>query len=137
MAHEINPQDEVDTLLSNIKSGGFDRIDIICIPSSVESVMRINQEALEKSFFYKISMREIAATYYWDDLINELNSTEVGVINDLKDLRCGVTFYKGEVKIVSLYYDEKGRCGAINSTPVVFKGGLYDWIRNNFLKIVK
>ncbi|EAS1885728.1 hypothetical protein LT02_004194 [Salmonella enterica] len=136
MTHSVNLQGENRSLPDNIKSGRFDSVDILCIPSSIESAMRINQENIDDGYFYKVSIQKIKASPYWSELIKSLNATEIKQIDDLKDLRCAVIFLKENIKVASIYYDENGKYGAINATPAIFKGGLYDWINDNFPKLI-
>ncbi|MCT6985750.1 hypothetical protein, partial [Salmonella enterica] len=103
MTHSVNLQGENRSLPDNIKSGGFDSVDILCIPSSIQSAMRINQENIEDGYFYKVSIQKIKASPYWSELIKSLNATEIKQIDDLKDLRCAVIFLKENIKVASIY----------------------------------
>lgn len=133
-----NLQNENVYFPSGIKSGNFDRVDIIYIPSGMESVMRIDQVGLENSYLYKISMRQIKATRYWSTLLKALNETKINKAYKLKDLRSAIFIYYQNKKIVSIYFDESGNYGAVNSIPVEFMGrGVYDWVDGNFLKVIK
>ncbi|EAO0022677.1 TPA: hypothetical protein RMJ41_004380, partial [Salmonella enterica subsp. enterica serovar Amsterdam] len=85
-----NLQNENVYFPSGIKSGNFDRVDIIYIPSGMESVMRIDQVGLENSYLYKISMRQIKATRYWSTLLKALNETKINKAYKLKDLRSAI-----------------------------------------------
>ncbi|MFD1802273.1 hypothetical protein ACFSFZ_08735 [Mixta tenebrionis] len=136
MTYVDNSQNEKIRLPDSIRSGNFDSIEIACVPSTIKSVIRINQDNLQNGYFYKVILEKLKTSPYWNDLINHLNETEMKKVDDLKDLRCAINFLNEREKIFSIYYDKKGKYGAINSTPVVFKGGLYDWVNKNFPNLI-
>jgi hypothetical protein len=109
------------------------KIEILRMPFNIETRSAVTPEGLERMFYSKIVIRDIALMPYHGKFAQALDSTTVLPASYSGDLRIGVIFYSqtGD-RIGSLYFDRWGRHGAVNDSPVEFRGDLFRWLDNTF-----
>lgn len=126
-------QSRISTLIGKLRSNEVQRIEIIQIPPRILTRTRVTPEMLERSFHYKLVIRDIRGGLYGPSLIAAVASTSAEPSAEMGDLRWGVTFFdQNEQRIVSLYFDASGRRGAVDSLAASFKGDMFKWLDNNF-----
>jgi hypothetical protein len=126
-------QSRIDELVSSLRSNKIERVEIIQIPPRVLTRTRVTPEMLERSFHYKLTIRDLRGGAYSADLLTAATSTSVQPAAEMGDLRWGVIFFgPGEQRIESLYFDASGNRGAVDSLTVSFKGDISKWLNTNF-----
>ncbi len=126
-------QSRVDVLAAKLEGNEIGRIEIFEIPPEVLTRIAITPEALEKQFDYKLTIRDIRGGAYQAKLIEAMKSTVVQPRSDMADIRWGIVFYGiDETRVAGVYFDKWGGNGAVDSTPVSFKGDLFKWLDGNF-----
>jgi hypothetical protein len=132
------PQSRVNALADRLRTNSVQRIEIIQMPPRMLTRTRITPEMLEKSFHYKLIIRDIRGGVYVPSLTAAVASTSADSAPDPGDLRWGIAFFdQNERRIAFLYYDASGRHGAVDTSPVVFKGDLLKWLDDNFSRALK
>ncbi|MBI5265729.1 MAG: hypothetical protein HY851_00710 [candidate division Zixibacteria bacterium] len=127
----IPAQAVVDSLASALTGRPSQEGDLINIPDEIESPIAIGQEQLERSVFFKLSVRDIWAFRQGDRLTTILKSLKVSPSSELMDLRWGIVLYaEKDVRLGAIYVDRFGRGGAINEFTVSFDKELYHWFRD-------
>jgi hypothetical protein len=133
---QATPQARVERLLDQVRSNGVKRIEIVQIPPGILTRTRVTPELLEHSFHYKLVIGDIRGSAYAASLTSAVGSMSAEPGGEMGDLRWGMTFYdQGDQRIASLYFDASGHRGAIDSTPVSFKGDLFKWLDDNFSRV--
>src|SRR6516164_438739 len=126
-------QSRIDGLVDKLRSGSVQRIEIVQIPSRILTRTRVTPEMLERSFHYKLVVRDIRGGPYAASLTAALASTSADPASEMGDLRWGIAFFDvNDQRIDSLYFDASGRHGAVDSLATVFKSGLPKWLGENF-----
>jgi hypothetical protein len=93
---------------------------------------------LERSYHYKMIIRDMRGGAYNSDLLAAVASTSVQPVAEMGDLRWGLIFFDAtEQRVASLYFDASGRRGAVDSIPVSFNGDLGKWLDANFSRVFK
>lgn len=127
------PQSRIDALISSLRWNQVERVEILQIPPRVLTRARVTPELLDRTFHYKLIIRDIRGGAYSADLLAAAASTSVQPAAEMGDLRWGVIFFgAGELRIISLYFDASGHRGAVDSLAVSFKGDLGKWLDSNF-----
>ncbi len=126
-------QSQVDILAAKLEGYEIARIEIFEIPAEVLTRIAITPEALERQFHYKLTIRDIRGGAYQTNLIEATKSIVVQPGSEMADVRWGIVFYGlDETRVAALYFDKWGGNGAVDSTPVSFKGDLFKWLDGNF-----
>jgi hypothetical protein len=113
----------VDALGSANAAGGIERIDVFRLPKTYESLASAQPEDVEAFWRYKMVIRNPPASQ--QKLIGTaFAAADVSPSDRASDLRWGIVFYSPrDRRIGSLYFDESGRRGAVDRTPVLFAPG--------------
>lgn len=131
-------QSRIDTLTSKLRSNEVQRVEIIQMPPRMLTRTRVTPEMLERSFHYKLIIRDIRGGVYASSLIAAVASTSAELSAEMGDLRWGVAFFdQNEQRIESFYFDASGHRGAVDSLPVSYKGDMLKWLDDNFSKAFK
>jgi hypothetical protein len=135
---QVTPQARIDHLIGQVRSNEVKRVEIVQIPPHVLTRTRVTPELLERSFHYKLVIGDIRGGAYAASLASAVGSVSAEPGTDAGDLRWGVTFFdQGDQRITSFYFDASGHRGAIDNTPVAFKGDLFKWLDDNFSRAFK
>jgi hypothetical protein len=122
--------------VDGIRTGKVQHLEIFQIPPDFVTRTRITPDALEKEFFYRLTIRDLQNTTYRRSLMEVLASVSATARTEIPDLRWGVVFFdETERRIGSLYFDAVGNSGTIDSMPVEFSGGMPKWLRGSFLLV--
>lgn len=128
-------QSRINTLASELRSNGIEQVEVLQIPPRVLTRTRVTPEMLERSYHYKLIIRDLRGGAYQADLLAAVASTVVRPAKEMGDLRWGIIcFDASEHRILSLYFDASGHRGAVDSTAVSFKGDIARWLDTNFSK---
>jgi hypothetical protein len=131
-------QSQIDALVRSLRANGITRVEILQIPPRILTRTRVTPEMLERSFHYKLTIRDVRGGAYSSDLMAAVASTSVRPAAEMGDLRWGVLFYDAaEQRVASIYFDPSGRHGAVGSQSVDFGGDLSKWLESNFSKVFK
>jgi hypothetical protein len=110
------------------------RIEITRIPSEFYSIVALPPEALDHGW-YKLTIYDLSVIR--GDLKKALQATVVKETSEHSDLRWALFFFnKNGERLMSVYFNDGGRKGYINSTPVLFDSGLFSsmglfkWMKN-------
>lgn len=119
----------VDALMRACAAGGIERIDVFRLPKGYESLTSVQPEDLESFWHYRMTIREIPPSK------QELIARALGTANFHRsdrtwDLRWGIVFYwPKDRRVASLYFDETGRYGSVDKTPVSFASDFFPRLR--------
>jgi sugar-specific transcriptional regulator TrmB len=112
------------------------RIEILHIPESILTTRALDQEAIDKGYHHKLTIREI--NHLRKSFESAMRSTKATISDRNSDLRWGVMLFdaKGD-RLIAIYFNSSGDRGYINSTPVSFSRNwfsenLFGWIAKNF-----
>jgi hypothetical protein len=128
-------QSQVDALIAKLANGKIVRVEVLQIPPDVLTRVGITPEALERSFFYKFTIRDMRGGRYSEGMLKAMESVMVQEQTDMPDLRWGVIFYDiDDNRVGAIYFNKWGSGGAVGDVPVSFKGDLFKWLKRNFSK---
>jgi hypothetical protein len=128
----------ISALTDKLRSNEVQRVEIIQMPPRILTRTRVTPEMLERSFYYKLIIRDVRGGAYASSLIAAAASTSADPSTDMGDVRWGVSFFdQSEQRIVSLYFDASGRRGVVDALPVSFRGEMFKWLDDNFSKEFK
>lgn len=126
-------QSQVDNLATKLANGEIGRVEIFQIPARVLTRTRITPDALERQFYYKLTIRDIRGGAHQAKLIDGMKSLAVQPESEMADIRWGVVFYgTDESRVGALYFDKSGSTGAVGVSPVSFKNDLFKWLDGSF-----
>jgi hypothetical protein len=129
------PQSRIAVLVDKLGSNQVQRIEIVQIPPRILTRTRVSPDMLERSFHYKLIIRDIRGGAYRSSLLAALKYTSASPSTEMGDLRWGVVFFdQNDQRIESLYFDASGRRGAVDSLPAAFTGEMHNWLGDNFSK---
>lgn len=132
------PQSRIDALISSLKSNGVERVEILQIPPGVLTRALITPDMQERTFDYKLFIRDLRGGAYSASLLAGVTSTFAQPAAEMGDLRWGMIFFGAdEARIASIYFDASGHRGVVDSLAVSFKGDLSKWLDTNFSKAFK
>ncbi|HEY4210368.1 MAG TPA: hypothetical protein VGM84_02705 [Steroidobacteraceae bacterium] len=131
-------QTRVDALTNSLRLSRVERVEVFQIPPRILTRTRVTPEMLERSYHYKMIIRDMRGGAYNSDLLAAVASTSVQPVAEMGDLRWGLIFFDAtEQRVASLYFDASGRRGAVDSIPVSFNGDLGKWLDANFSRVFK
>lgn len=126
-------QAQVASILTALNSDKVSRIEILQIPPRILYRTRVTPEVLEKDYYFKLTMRYVHDSDQFGRLVSGLKSMSVEPRSKPADLRWGVVFYsRDDTRIGALYFDQTGKDGAVDGTPVSFDGTLFKSIEDTF-----
>jgi hypothetical protein len=135
-AQNVIREPDIDVLLNRIRVGAAKKVEVVQIPPEMFTRVRVTQEMLERTYHYKLIIRDTSS--YASSLEAALSSISVTADTDLADLRWGVSLFDDAGhRIGSLYFDASCARGAIDSQPVNFKGNMCKWLYENFSGVFK
>lgn len=116
----------MDTLMRASAAGGIDRIEIFRLPKGYENIKQVQPEDLESLLHYRMTIREVLP------LKQDLIARALATAKDRTwDLRWGIVFYwPKDRRIAALYFDETGRYGSLDKTPVSFAKDFFRQLKN-------
>lgn len=129
-----NPmQARVDAVVDALQRSQVGRIEIVAVPSRVETAIAITSTALEQHPDYRLVVRDIRASALRKPLSDALSSLVVAQSSDPGDLRWGVVFYDLQDKrLLGIFVDRYGQRGTIDSAPVSARGQFFQWLSRTF-----
>jgi hypothetical protein len=131
-------QSRITVLMSKLRSNEVQRVEIIQIPPRIMTRTRVTPDMLERSFHYKLVIRDIRGGVYTPSLNAAIASMSGESSAEMGDLRWGVLFFdQTDQRIGSLYFDGSGGRGVVDSLPVSFKGDMFKWLDENFSRTFK
>lgn len=129
---------QLSVVVDSIRAGKVRRVEILQIPPQLYTNVAITPDVLERSYYYKLTIRDIQKTTYEGPMATAVASVSASVGGEMSDLRLGIIFFdEADKRIGSLYFDSAGTRGAIDSVPVAFGGDLAKWLRQNFQDVFK
>lgn len=128
-----NPvQSVVDRIHEKLVGGEIRRIEIVHIPSTSETPIRITPAMLEKSFVDKLIIRQPRRRPFERGLIEALEHLEAHVTTKGTDLRWGIIFIDyDEQRVGAIYFGAVGGSGVIDETPVSCNNSLFEWLNSH------
>lgn len=125
-------QSQIDSIAMELSNRTIGKIEILQIPPYIETYARITPEVLERSFYYKLTIRDASGGIYGQKLDELLKSLKVKPQSEMADIRWGIIFYDvNESRVGAIYFDKWGKDGAVGDIPVLFKGNLFKWLDGN------
>ncbi|HVP37150.1 MAG TPA: hypothetical protein VMT04_09170 [Terriglobales bacterium] len=126
-------QSQIDSMAMELSNRNIGRIEILQIPPYIETYARITPEMLERSFYYKLTIRDASGGIYGQKLAELLKSLKVKPRSEMEDIRWGIIFYDvNDSRAGAIYFDKWGTNGAVGDIPVSFRGGLFRWLKGTF-----
>jgi hypothetical protein len=133
MSAPISVQTRIGAIVSGLRSGEIVRVEILQIPPGVETRTRVTPDILERTYDYKLIIRDLRGGAHSEGLRAAVASTSIAPSTDLADLRWGLIFLDNSgQRVGALYLDASGRFGVVDSVAVSFRGGLSEWLNSNF-----
>lgn len=127
---ETTTKARVDALVRASAAGGIDRIEIFRLPKGYESLTQVQPEDLESLWQYRMTIREVLAPKQ-ELIARALGTANIHRSDRTWDLRWGMVFYwPKDRRIVALYFDETGRYGSVDKTPVSFGPDVFLRLKN-------
>jgi|SRR5882724_3013968 len=122
-----------DAIVLAINRGNVGKVEILRLPSNLETRAAVSPEALERIYYTKLVIRDMAAIPWRGKMIEAFKGISVRPRDYIADLRWGLIFYSREdVRIGAIYLDRSGRYGAVNAVGASFQGGLFNWLESTF-----
>ena len=134
-----NPaQAQIDSLASLLSQRMIGEVEILRIPDRVLTRTRITPEMLQLQYHYRLTIRDVRSGLYQEGLTEAVKSVSARPSADTSDLRWGVIFYDlNGSRVMALYLDRTGKKGAVADTPVLYEGGIYSWLNENFSRSLR
>jgi len=122
-----------DAISAALSRGEVGRVELLRVPPNLETRAAITPEALERIYYTKLVIRNIAEMPLRRQMIEALKSTSIHPRDYIADVRWGLIFYSREdVRIGAIYFDRSGRNGAVNDAGATFHGRLFNWMETTF-----
>ena len=122
--------EEISKALSERTVG---RVEIVQIPPRILTTARVTTDMLEKGYYNKLIIRNIASTAYQNKLVDSFRSIIAQPRSDTADLRWGVIFYaRDDVRVGAVYFDKFGHNGLVNDMPASLTGDFFKWLNSTF-----
>jgi hypothetical protein len=114
-AQNVTRQPQIDVVLNQIRVRAAQKVEVIQIPPQMFTRVRVTQEMLERTYHYKLIIRDTSS--YAAGLETALSSVSATADTELADLRWGVSFFDdANHKIGSLYFDAScARCDRLSA----------------------
>jgi hypothetical protein len=122
---------KLDAVAKSSARGDIERIDVLRLPKSYRSFVAVRPEEMEKDWFYRMTFRELRPPK--EKLIAEaLNLARITRSDREWDLRWAIVFYSrsGQRRIAALYFDETGRHGSVDRTPVSYAPEFFNRLKS-------
>ena len=99
--------------------GAIDKAEIVHMPNEVLTYLRVSPEELERSYYFKLEVREFSISRLATELGAALENSKLRPTTDEGDLRWGCIFYDDKgARVLTVHFDARGRCGFIDGIPV-------------------
>jgi hypothetical protein len=123
-------QMRVDALVRQINALEIGRVEIVHVPSSVMTNIRLTPFALERSYDTKMTIRDLRVSSYRRELTHALDGLSVNPEEEIPEVRWGIIFHDvNGTRISALYLNRNGTAGAVDDVPVAFSGKLFQWLQ--------
>src|SRR4029077_1911094 len=121
-----------DALSLAVSQGEVGRVEILHLPSNIETRAAITPQALEDIYETKLVIRNVAESALRVRMSEALRKTTIQPRDYIPDLRWGVIFYsRQDARIAAVYFDKSGRVGAVNDAAASFQGAFFDWLQSS------
>jgi hypothetical protein len=131
-------QARIAVLVTKLRSNEVQRVEIIQMPPRMLTRTRVTPEMLERSFHYKLVIRDLRGGAYAPSLNAAVASMSAEPSAEMGDLRWGILFFdQGDQRIGSIYFDGSGGRGAVDSLAAYFRGDMFKWLDDNFSRAFK
>ena len=128
-------QRSVTDLVAKLEHSEVGRVEILSIPARIMTRIGITPEGIEKSFHYKLTIRDLRGGLYQEQLTKAVKTVSLAPQERPADLRWALIFYDvAGVRVVGFYFDANGHLGSVDETPVFFRGDLFEWLDTHFAK---
>jgi hypothetical protein len=129
---------QVDIVVQKLTNNEIGRIDVLQIPTRILTRARITPEMLDVQFHYRLTIHDVRAVAYRDQLRDAVRTIVVQPRPEMSDIRWGVVFYDiNDARVGALYFDKTGRSGAVSDKPVSFEGKFFKWLEDSFSKCLR
>lgn len=120
--------------VARLSSAEIDRVDIFHVPARIDTSVAITPDMLERThFYYRLTIQHMLYGARSQEITEALKSLVVEPRSEVSDLRWGIVFYdRKNVRIGAVYFDIRGRYGAVDGHPVAIRGSLFRWLTRNF-----
>ena len=125
-------QSQIGSIATKLSKLEIGKIEILQIPARILTRIDVTPEMLERSFYYKLTIRDARGGAYCSKLAELLKSLKVQPRSEMEDIRWGIIFYDmDDSRAGAIYFDKWGTRGAVGEIPVSFKGDLFRWLDGN------
>jgi hypothetical protein len=126
------------TLITRLHLREIGRVEIVQIPTYIETRTRITPELLDDAFYYKFVIHDVRGSTYGAGLTSAIQRTTLSASPERYEVRWGISFFDlGDQRAEAIYFSSDGRHGFIGSTAVSMGGGLSSWMARNFSTLFK
>lgn len=109
--------------ISLIQSADASKLEVLCVPKEVETMVALYPDLLEKTWKYKITFRDFQYLPIKKDLISAIENSSIVQSNVEGDLRWACIFYNtNNIRILTLYLDGNGEKGLIGGKSITSNG---------------
>jgi hypothetical protein len=131
-------QTRIDALVKQINALEIGRVEIVHVPSSFMTNIRLTPTALERSYDTKITIRDLRVSSYRRELTDAMNGLSVNLEKEVPEVRWGLVFHDvNGTRISALYFNRSGTAGAVDDVPVAFSGKLFQWLEAKLSKAME
>ena len=107
------------------------RVEILYYPERVLVRAALSPERLEQLYQYKLEIRDVRQSAEWEQLRSLLGKTSVTPSGHGYDHRTAVLLFdQTGRRIASVYFDQFGRGGTMNSDSGNIMGDMYHWAKS-------
>lgn len=123
--------------VARLAKAEIDRVDIFYVPWQIDTTVAITPDMLERGFYCRLTIRYMLYGARGRKVVEALNSLTVEPHSE-SDLRWGIVFYdRKNVRLGAVYFDARGRHGAVDGHPVAIRGSLFRWLSKSVSACVR
>ena len=132
-AEDTPAQKRLDNISSALAQGTIGKIEILQMPADLETRVNVSPDNLEKWFYNKLTIRNIAESIHREKVISAFKSLSATAAQSPGDLRWGVIFYsRDDRRIGAVFFDRFGKKGSVDHLSVSFHGNFFEWLNRTF-----
>lgn len=128
-------QPRVDALIQRADAREIGLVEIVHVPSSVLTNIRLTPSALDRAYDTKFVIRELRASTFRQELTEAMRGLVVTAASEAPEVRWGIIFHdvKG-TRVGAVYFNQNGTAGVVDDVPVTFNGKLFRWVEGRLVK---
>jgi hypothetical protein len=115
----------LDDLIEKLSKNQIGMVEIMETPPEAQVTAAQAAEALEHKYAFKLTIRNLAASPRWDNLVKAVTAVTARPSDQMPVVRYGIVFYDaGGKRVEAIYFDKEGQ-GAVGDAPATLSGNLF------------